>query len=191
MVDIRTQKQLYHLTDIENLGSILRQGILPRRYLNGFVDVADPAIVASRCGLQLENYVPFHFFAKNPFDGKVQNNHPQKNFVLLAVSRALAAAQNWKVIPTHPLATGQIQLLNYEDGMQAIDWELMNRRDYRHEPCRLTCMAECLSPYAVAPGSIFSINVRDSDSKQQVEQLKTAHGILCHVNITPHMFVGA
>ncbi|MEL4248083.1 DarT ssDNA thymidine ADP-ribosyltransferase family protein [Shewanella xiamenensis] len=141
MADIRTQKQLYHLTDIANLESILKNGILPRSRLNEFVDVADPAIVAPRSGLQLENYVPFHFFAKNPFDGRVQLSHPEKEFVLLAVTRELAQNEGWKVIPKHPLASGVPQLLDYEDGIEQIDWDSMNLRDYQDEQSRLTCMA--------------------------------------------------
>lgn len=190
MADIRIQKQLYHITDIENIHSIFQHGILPRSRINGFVDVADPAIVASRQGMQLENYVPFHFFAKNPFDGRVQRSYPQKNFVLLTVSRHLAASQNWKIIPTHPLAAGTVQILDYQEGIQAINWDLMNLRDYRDEQCRLTCMAECLSPYAVGPSSIFSIIAKDSAAEQRVRQLAATHGISCHINVNPHMFVG-
>ena len=190
MVDIRAQKQLYHLTDIENLDSILKKGILPRSSLNEFVDVADPAIVASRSGLQLENYVPFHFFAKNPFDGRVQLSHPQKEFVLLAVTRKLAQNEGWKVIPKHPLASGVPQLLDYEDGIEQIDWDLMNRRDYQDEQSRLTCMAECLSPSEVRPGAICNIIVKDEKTAKYVSQLVATNGLDCYVNVNANMFVG-
>lgn len=190
MADIRTQRQLYHLTDIQNLASIFRQGLLPRSHVQGFSDVADQTIIVSRRTLRLETYVPFHFFAKNPFDGRVQRDHPQRVFALLVVLRTLAEAQNWKIIPTHPLATGNIQLLDYQQGMQTIDWALMNQRDYSNELCRLTCMAECLSPNAVAPTNISSIYVKDAHSEQYVSQLMAAHNINCYLNVNPQMFVG-
>ena len=62
MADIKDQKLLYHLTDIDNIPSILKDGLMPRAELNG----ADSDIIESREGLGLENYVPFHFFANNP-----------------------------------------------------------------------------------------------------------------------------
>ncbi len=189
MADISTQKQLYHLTDLANLESILQNGILPRSRLNGFVDVADPAIVASRRSLQLENYVPFHFFAKNPFDGRVQLSHPMKEFVLLTVTRQLAQNEGWKVIPKHPLASGVPQLLDYEDGMEQIDWDLMNLRDYQDEQSRLTCMAECLSPSEVKAGSIFSIIVKSEETAEYVRELLATNSINCHVNVHPNMFI--
>lgn len=192
MADIRMQKLLYHLTDIQNISSIIKLGILPRNQVHGFSDIADHSIIASRSSLKLETYVPFHFFAKNPFDGRVQRDNPQKSFALLAVPRTLAAQQNWKVIPTHPLSVDHsyTQLLDYDEGINTINWDLMNQRDYRNESCRLTCMAECLSPTAVAPHYISAIYVKDEHSAQHVNQLLNTHGINCHVNVTPTMFIG-
>ena len=92
MTDIETQQLLYHLTDIENLKSIFKNGLLPRYLLEDFSDVADDGIIDSRRKLQLEKYVPFHFFARNPFDESVQSAHKDKEFVLIAVRRAYAKA---------------------------------------------------------------------------------------------------
>lgn len=190
MADIRTQRQLYHLTDIQNLASIFRQGLLPRSHVQGFSDVADQTIIASRRSLRLETYVPFHFFAKNPFDGRVQRDNPHRNFVLISVPRSLAAQQNWKVIPTHPLAAGSIQLFDYEQGMQVINWDLMNQRNYLNELCRMTCMAECLSPVAVAPRYFSAIYVKNEQLANNVRQSMSAHNVNCHLNINAQMFVG-
>ena len=67
MADIKKQSLIYHLTSLENVPSILDQGLLPRSELTRFTDVADGDILSSREGLNLQNYVPFHFFARNPF----------------------------------------------------------------------------------------------------------------------------
>mgnify|MGYP003642161748 CR=1 FL=1 len=40
-----------------------------------FSDVADCDILESRRGFDLDTMVPFHFFARNPFDGRVQEDH--------------------------------------------------------------------------------------------------------------------
>ncbi|OMH39412.1 DarT ssDNA thymidine ADP-ribosyltransferase family protein [Motiliproteus sp. MSK22-1] len=104
MADIKEQKLLYHLTDIENLPSILEQGLLSRSKVSGFVDVADADIIESRKNLALDHYVPFHFFGGSPFDGRVQIDNKDKRFALITVRRTVAEANGWKIIPRHPLA---------------------------------------------------------------------------------------
>ncbi|MFJ4346088.1 DarT ssDNA thymidine ADP-ribosyltransferase family protein [Pseudomonas sp. NPDC089401] len=157
--DIQSGKLLYHLTSLENVPSIFERGLLPRSQLAGFHDVADQEIIKGRGTHGLENYVPFHWFARNPFDGRVQRDHPQKQFVLITVHRSLAERDNWKVIPCHPLAGTEFRILDYRAGLAAIDWQTMNRRDYLNQDCKNVCMAECLSPHAVSSALFFKIFV--------------------------------
>lgn len=155
--NIKDQKLLYHLTSVENLGGILKDGLKPRAGLSGFKDVADAEILKKRQTLQLDNYVPFHWFAKNPFDGSVQRNRPEAQFVLISVYRSTAKQYGWKVIPRHPLAGDSIQLLDYEQGFEAIEWDVMSSRDYLDPHCKSICMAECLAPGVVKPDAFFKI----------------------------------
>jgi len=83
MTDIKNQQLLYHLTSIKNIASILEHGLKPRNAMSEFVDVADSEILKSRKLYSLETYVPFHFFARNPFDGRVQKDRPNEKFVAL------------------------------------------------------------------------------------------------------------
>ena len=155
---IRDQQFLYHLTSTENVPSIIQRGLLPRALLNGeFADIADPEIIEGRRNDALEQFVPFHWFAKNPFDGRVHYDRPDEDFVLIAVNRAHARQSNWHVIPRHPLANGGFELLDYERGIEAIDWDMMERRDYHDPCCKHVCMAECLSPGPVPPSSFAKI----------------------------------
>jgi len=154
---IKDQKPLYHLTSVENLDGIFRDGLKPRAGLSGFKDVADAEILKKRQALQLDNYVPFHWFAKNPFDGSVQRNRPEAQFVLISVYRSTAKQYGWKVIPRHPLAGDSIQLLDYEQGFEAIEWDVMSSRDYLDPHCKSICMAECLAPGIVKPDAFFKI----------------------------------
>ncbi|UQS14015.1 DarT ssDNA thymidine ADP-ribosyltransferase family protein [Pseudomonas sp. HS6] len=154
---IKDQKLLYHLTSVENLDGIFRDGLKPRAGLSGFKDVADAEILKKRQALQLDNYVPFHWFAKNPFDGSVQRNRPEAQFVLISVYRSTAKQYGWKVIPRHPLAGDSIQLLDYEQGFEAIEWDVMSSRDYLDPHCKSICMAECLAPGVVKPDAFFKI----------------------------------
>ncbi|HHS7810122.1 MULTISPECIES: DarT ssDNA thymidine ADP-ribosyltransferase family protein [Pseudomonas] len=154
---IKDQKLLYHLTSVENLDGIFRDGLKPRAGLSGFKDVADAEILKKRQALQLDNYVPFHWFAKNPFDGSVQRSRPEAQFVLISVYRSTAKQYGWKVIPRHPLAGDSIQLLDYEQGFEAIEWDVMSSRDYLDPHCKSICMAECLAPGVVKPDAFFKI----------------------------------
>jgi hypothetical protein len=155
MSDVKEKKKiedqflLYHLTSVENLESIFRDGLKPRADLTDFADVADAEILTKRKTLELDRFVPFHWFAKNPFDGRVQGDNPDKRFVLICVRRLFAQKNEWKIIPRHPLAGDEIELLEYDKGFEAIDWELMNARDYSNSKCKSVCMAECLSPEVV------------------------------------------
>jgi hypothetical protein len=185
--DIRLKKLLCHLTSLSNLQSILANGLLPRSKLDNFVDVADPAIIEDRKQLRLERHVPFHFFARNPFDGRVQLDHPAKQFALIAVQRSVAQQNGWKIIPRHPLAGGEIELLDYASGMKAINWELMNERDYSDQQCKCVCMAECLAPGPVPVDLFHTIYVKDDKAKAKVLQWLGGRG-RPFVDVAPFMF---
>jgi len=190
----RDGKLLYHLTALENIESILKYGLHPRSALGNIniEDVADSEIIRSRGQHRLEDYVPFHFFVRNPFDYAVQRNHEDKEFVLIAIHRSLAQANNWKVIPRHPLAGEGYQILDYTQGMAAIDWAKMEHpRDYQNDrECKLVCMAECLSPTAVNSNAIFAIYVKNEHTANTVKGLVGTYAVNCHVNTAPNMFVG-
>jgi hypothetical protein len=189
MPNIKNQKLLYHLTSISNMDGILADGLKPRAGLKNFEDVADGEIIANRQHLSLEKYVPFHWFARNPFDGRVQADRPNELFVLITVSRTLAASRNWKVIPHHPLAATNIELMDYAEGFAAIDWEAMNRRDYHDPHSKSVCMAECLSPTTISPNEFFNIFVYCDKSAAYVEAQKKRHGIKVEVKVNERMFL--
>ncbi len=186
--NIQEQSYLYHLTASENLPSILLSGLLPRSQLSDFNDIADHEILESRSAHHLDSMVPFHFFAKNPFDGRVQSLYPTKQFVLIAISREFAENNSWSIIPKHPLS-GDFKILSYQEGMEQIDWELMNTRDYHNPECKSVCMAECLSPTIVSPNNFSAIYVKSDEIKKVVFQLVKDAKLSCYVNVQPSMFL--
>lgn len=189
MPDIKDQKLIYHLTSIENMRSILEVGLLPRSQLDDFEDVADQEIIEGRREHGLEEYVPFHWFARNPFDGRVQADRPGDEFALIAVHRDVAQRENWKVIPRHPLANTAPQLLDYQPGVEAIDWETMNIRDYGDPECKSICMAECLSPAPVAVDNFFKIFVPNDAVANQIKEIIDDLGLDLKVGVNPRMFI--
>lgn len=189
MPDIREQKLLYHLTSIENLSSIFQSGLRPRAQLDAFADVADAEILRKRQTLQLEQYVPFHWFAANPFDGSVQRTRPGSQFVVITVHRSFAVRNHWKVIPRHPLANDVIQLFDYAEGFEAIDWDVMNARDYQDPGCKSICMAECLSPDVVSPQDFFKIFVSNAQTEASCEAKMREAGVIVQIGVNRGMFL--
>lgn len=192
MTKERDGKLLYHLTAIENLPSIFHNGLQARSVLDaeGFCDVADGEIIESRQQHGLEQYVPFHFFAKSPFDYGVQRSRPDQRLVLITVRRSTAEANNWKVVPQHPLAQAGYEILDYAQGLEAIDWALIAQRDYDNRECKVACMAECLSPNTVMADKFCSIYVKNQADQKVVSELAKQHTVASHINMAPHMFVG-
>lgn len=188
----RDGKLLYHLTALANLESIFQNGLQSRAALTAgnFEDVADGEIINSREQHNLDQYVPFHFFAKSPFEYGVQRAHPNQDFVLVSVRRAVAQANNWQIVPRHPLAEEGYQILSYDEGIKAIDWALIEQRNYDCRACKVACMAECLSPSSVTPDKIFAVYVKTAEILNAVKALVKKYGITCHVNLQPKMFVG-
>lgn len=189
MPDIREQKLIYHLTSLENMQGILELGLLPRADLEDFDDVADLEIIEGRREQGLENYVPFHWFARNPFDGRVQADHPDEAFVLIAVHRSVARDENWKVIPRHPLANVAPQLLDYQEGFEAIDWETMNIRDYHDPECKSICMAECLSPQPVPVRKFFKVFAPNDAVADEIEDRIDGLELELEVVVNAGMFI--
>ncbi|WP_434574111.1 DUF4433 domain-containing protein [Pseudomonas sp. Z3-6] len=186
--NIKDQKLLYHLTSAENLDGIFREGLKPRAALTNFIDVADSEILKKRQALELDRYVPFHWFAANPFDGSVQFNRPKTTFVLISVYRSHAQKNGWKVIPRHPLANDEIQLLEYDQGFEAINWEVMSTRDYQDHDCKSICMAECLSPGIVAPNDFSTLFVPNTDVEALCTEKMREAGVNVRLTVNPGMF---
>lgn len=185
---IKDKKLLYHLTSLNNIGSILDNGLQPRAALTGFHDVADAEILAGRAMHDLHSYVPFHWFACNPFDGRVQKDRPSEDFVLIAVRRTLAKAKNWIVLPKHPLTRQAFQLYDYQEGFNLIDWELLEKRDYSDPECKIVCMAECLSPEPVIIADFFMIYVPTEQVRSVVAAEVAQRRLSLEVTVCRGMF---
>nr|DAU89815.1 MAG TPA: ssDNA thymidine ADP-ribosyltransferase, DarT [Caudoviricetes sp.] len=179
---IKNGKLIYHLTDFTNLESILEKGLMPRSKLNGnFVDIADSEIISKR--KWLDEYVLFHFFINNPFDGIVKIAHPDRDFIYIALKRDLVK-DKFKIIPNHPLNnTSKIQILDWDAGIQAIDWELMETRDYKNHQCKELCMSEAVYKGTVIVTDFFAIYVENERTKQKVEELKEKYKLKFYVNV--------
>lgn len=183
-------KLLYHLTALDNLASIVEHGLLSRRDCTEkgitFTDVADQDILENRETHGLDEMVPFHFFAKNPFDYAVKHGNPGKRFILITVSRSYARESDWRIVPVHPLSgCGRPEQLAWDNGIAQIDWDLIEQRNYSDRDCKQACMAEALSPRPVLLSVCQSIIVADERDQKKVEKL--AGHLVRYVNINSKM----
>jgi hypothetical protein len=192
----RDKKLVYHLTAVENLTGVLRSGLKSRRELlagtTRFTDVADVSILSGRAEHGLDAYVPFHFIQRSPFDYAVVHSRPESHFALIAVSRTVAQAHGWSIIPRHPLTNAEApELLPWHKGVESIEWNEMDKepRNYSADHhCKMVCMAEALSPATVPVALFQSIFLPTSESEALVRQMATGAGCSCYININPNMF---
>jgi len=187
---VSQQKMLWHLTPLANMGNILKNGLLSRSRLASFSDIADPEIIAKRKVLGLDNYVPFHFFQGNPFDGKVLKDHLDTRFCYINVRRIRASELNWKILVRHPLSTqDSLEIFDYAQGMAAIDWKLVDSRNYHNDDCKQACMAECLAPDSVPPSEFFAIAVENKEDEDSLRRLPYFSNVKqSHIDIKPYCF---
>ncbi|MGO0059769.1 DarT ssDNA thymidine ADP-ribosyltransferase family protein [Brevibacillus fluminis] len=174
-MSIRDQKLIYHLTSIQNFESILQSGLLPRNQLDGFVDIADAEIIEFREDNSITDYVPFHFFAKNPFDGRVQKDRPDEEFVYICLKRSYAKENDFLIIPQHPISMEEFKMYPYEEGFELIDWDTMDIRDYSDALCKNICMAECVSSLSIDPSDFHCIFVKNADQEKLIKELSLKH----------------
>lgn len=188
-------KLLYHITHIENLPSILKYGLIPRRtlltYNQKFVDIADPDILSKREEYQaaLSQYVLFHFYPKNPFDGAVCNSYGSENMAIITISRSLYHKYDFHIIPSHPLNSDTPDIYPYEDGIKQIRWDILDRtggfdRDYRNPEIRKACMAECITTYTIPPSDFSFIFVYTDQAKSRILSMNNS----VNVQVRPYMF---
>lgn len=158
-MNIRGKKLLYHLTHIDNLDSIIENGLssrnqaIQRELLNK--DIANHDILESRQLNHLDDYVLFHFSPYTAFDNAVRYEHGAENFVYITVYRRYAEENGFQIVPRHPL-NGEFELCDYNEGMNIIDWETMERRMNEIAPtnqgyAKEVKMAECISSEPILP----------------------------------------
>lgn len=191
---VSEQKLLYHITALHNIPSIFQNGLLSRKDIEdkgslNVTDIADSEIIVKRRELGILQYIPFHFFGRTPFKGEVFKSHADVSFCAITILREYARSNNFKICTAHPLSCNPVpKVLDYEDGIKAIDWEALDRRDYNNKYCKECCMAECLVPSPLDSKKFFSIYVTDGKMQEQTRQWATQYleSYSFHIDISPY-----
>ena len=184
-------KLIYHITHINNLPSILKVGLLSRKKLLrnpslSFTDIADSEILSKREQYKeaLSQYVLFHFFAKNPFDGAVCRKYGSENMVIITVRRDLCERRNYQIIPSHPLDTDTPDIYQ-------VRWDILDDKEHRdyHEPeIRKACMAECIVKDCVPISDFAFIYVSNKNAADEILKMQNAYLIKDKIRVMSTMF---
>ena len=193
--NVKSGKLLYHLTELKNLESIIRFGLIPRKVLLEntvtFEDIANPEIIVKRERLGLDEYIPFHFHPYTAFDLAVKKQHANDEMMYICIRRELARRNNFKVLPKHPLSLEDCQLYDYEEGFKRIDWDTMAKVGLTDPDSKQTKMAECLSAKVIPVDCFQCFYVPSEQSKKFAENTLRAYGIEFpppFVNVMPQWF---
>lgn len=188
-------KLLYHITHRDNLKSILEAGLVPRGSNPALVtDIADSAIIDKRkeLSVDLTQFVPFHFFVRNPFAGAVCRKYGAENMAIIAIPRPREQEmERFRIIPSHPLGNEDPEILSYEEGLAAIRWDILDLekgRDYHNQTIKNACLAECISLDVILPERFSRIFVSTDETAARLGHL--ANGGHLKISVAPHMFPG-
>ena len=189
-------KLLYHITHISNIPSILKYGLMPRKELEkqgivDFYDIADHEILSKRETYKraLSEYLPFHFYSKNPFDGQACKTYGAGNMAMITISRDLHQQYEFYIIPSHPLDKDEPDIYPYDEGFRLIHWDILDRksgRDYRDPEIKKACMAECVMKYTIPCQAFHCIFVANEEGQQKILQAPNSN--LVRITINPNMF---
>ena len=168
-------KLLYHITHIDNIPSILEYGLMPRKELERqgiveFYDIADPEILSKRETYKraLSEYVLFHFYSKNPFDGRVCRTYGAENMAIITIRRDLHQQNEFYIIPSHPLDKDEPDIYPYDPEIKK------------------ACMAECVMKYTIPCQAFHCIFVANEEAQQKILQAPNSN--LVRITVNPNMF---
>ena len=176
----KSGKLLYHLTKLDNLDSILENGLVSRKLVKDnnvvFSDVANQEIITKRTQLGLDEYVPFHFHPYSAFDVAVKSTYSEE-FIYICITREFAKYNKFVILPTHPLTIEECELLEYDEGFNTIDWDTMQTPGTIDDYSKHIKMAECLTNLKIPASHFHCIYVKSEETKTLVEAKLKAKGI--------------
>lgn len=194
MTPIRDRKCIYHLTALDNLNSIIDNGLLSRKSLAqgnmSFADVADREIIEKRKSLNIVDCVPFHFHTYTDFDVCVQHQYSEV-FIFLAIYKNKAREKGFLIIPKHPLSCESHEIFDYDMGIEQINWDIMELTREQDGYDSIVRMAECLSNHCdLVISDINIIFVPNAEIEQSVYDILACHNITSvDVKINEKLFV--
>lgn len=176
----KTGSLLYHLTELDNLDSIIKYGMLPRKTVLEqnikFENVANMEIISKRKQLNLDKYIPFHFHPYSAFDVAVKHTYYRHDMIYMCITRELAQFYDYKILPKHPLSMDECKLYNYDEGFNRIDWDTMMEKNRTDEYAKHVKMAECLTEESIPIEYFKCIYVQSEEVKERILNILNKNG---------------
>ena len=178
-------KSLYYITHIENINSILSQGILSHQNVEEkglkYTAIYDAGIVSNRkmkntpVGKSLWQYSNVYFQPRNPMLYRVVHEKSFKNLAVIALyPQVLEIPEAY--ITDGNAANNITEFYDYKDGIKIIYgmWNTIRGEWWNSlDGSKRKIMAECLIPKFVSPDLIHSIYVANHNIAEKVKSLIT------------------
>jgi O-acetyl-ADP-ribose deacetylase (regulator of RNase III) len=178
-------KSLYYITHIDNLNSILSQGILSHKAVEDsgmqYTAVYDKEIVSNRkmkytpSGKSLWEYSNVYFQARNPMLYRVVLEKGAKDIAVIALYPQVLQSSG-AYITDGNAANTMTDFYQYKDGIKVISgmWDTIQGEWWNSlDGSKRKIMAECLIPSVISPDSIHSIYVANYSNAEKVKALLT------------------
>ena len=175
-------RELYYITHVKNLKSILDKGILSHCKMEetglNFERIYNKSVVTRReeikvpDGRSLWLFANLYFQARNPMLFTVIRNNPLDEIAVIGVDRSILDRSDI-YLSTGNAAHSQSNIVPISEKKDIIPFILheINRAYWNEvDGSKRTIMAECLVPEVVPPSYIRSIYFADHDAKKQAEE---------------------
>jgi len=176
-------KSLFYITHVENIPSIIKNGILSHGLIEArkisFTPIYDDEIVSNRKEKatpdekSLWEYANVYFQPRNPMMYRVVHEKSKRELVVIGIKPGVLNMSR-VFITDGNAANNPTQFFTRDDGLKAIEaqWKVI-QSDWWNEldGSKRKIMAECLVPDCIPPDYIHTIFVADHEAKKKVEVL--------------------
>jgi O-acetyl-ADP-ribose deacetylase (regulator of RNase III) len=176
-------KSLFYITHVENLPSMLKNGILSHAQVETkkvpFTPIYDSGIVSNRKlkstpdHKSLWDYANLYFQPRNPMLYRVVHEKAKRDLAVIGVAPRVLQQPNVFVTDGNA-ANNPTQFFRAGEGLKVIEnqWKAIQSEWWNElDGSKRKIMAECLVPDRIAPDCIHTIFVADHETKKRVEGL--------------------
>jgi hypothetical protein len=211
---IESVRQLYYITHIDNLGSILDRGILSHGLMDQkglpYTRIYDKLIVSRRKemkapdGKSLWSFSNLYFNARNPMLYRVCCETNAENIVILEISPSILESRNILITDGNAASEATSFFSPTKTHLSKIFKQTQRKYWNPHDGSKRRMMAECLVPDSVPPDFIMSIFVPSYDAvdrvKEKIEPSQLGNrSVMCEpytffepskvIPLLPHLFI--
>ncbi|HUY90898.1 MAG TPA: DarT ssDNA thymidine ADP-ribosyltransferase family protein [Pirellulales bacterium] len=182
-------KSLFYITHVENVPSMLKNGILSHGLVDAqnvpFTPIYDQAIVSNRKDkatperASLWDYANLYFQPRNPMMYRVVHEKAAKDLAVVGVKPSVLQLPQVMVTDGNA-ASNPTQFFKAAEGLKAIEaqWRVVQAEYWNElDGSKRKIMAECLVPDRIPPEYVHTIFVADHDTKKRVEGLIRSYAI--------------